>query len=112
MVEEDFQSKQHVTKHLTLGRFGVLSEVSEVNSAEENDYLNWKMYLARTLTPDRVSPFVLRQVTDASSKYRNAYKSYAFGPFQKMKMKWIWILVAAIVGILLLLYFTGNLVVM
>lgn len=109
MVEEDFQSKQHVTKHLTLGRFGVLEEVSEVNSAEENDYLNWKIYLAQTLTPERVSPFVLKMIADASIKYRNAHKSYPFGAIRRIKSKWIFLFIGGIICIVVFLFLTGQL---
>lgn len=108
MTEEDFQSKQHVTKHMTLGRYGMLSEASEVNSAEENDWLNWKTFLAKTLTPDRVSPFVLKQVTDASTKYRKAFKSYAFGVVKTIASRWVLIVIGVVVAVVLMLFLTGT----
>jgi hypothetical protein len=109
MREEDFESKGHITKHLSLNRFGVIEEVSEVNSAEENDYLNWKLFLARTLVPANTTPFGLKMIVDGSDKWRKAYKSYAFGVIKQLKAKWIWIAVAVVGGVIALLYFTGRL---
>ena len=60
---------------------------------------------------DKVTPFILKMIVDASSKYRKAYKSYAFGLKQKIMSKWMWLLMLGITGIVLLLYFTGYIVV-
>ena len=107
--EEDFESKQHVTKHLTLGRYGRLEEASEVNSAAEMDYLNWTIFLGKYLDPDKVSPFIFKTITDAAVKYRKAYSSYAFGIIGQIKTKWVWILVGSIIAIVAALYFLGFL---
>jgi hypothetical protein len=107
MNEENFESKQHVTKHLTLGRFGMTEEATRVNSWPEQDYLSWKLFLARTLTPENVTPESLKTICLASDKYRKAYKSYKFGIIQGVKSSWLLIAVGAVVGLVLLLYFTG-----
>lgn len=108
MTEEDFESKKHITKHLTLGRYGITEEATRVNSWPEQDYLSWKLFLARTLTPENVTPASLKTICEASDKYRKAYKSYKFGIVQGIKSSWLWIAIGAVIGIVLLLYFTGN----
>jgi hypothetical protein len=108
MTEEDFESKRHVTKHMTLNRYGRTEEVTRVNSWPEQDYLSWKMYLSRTLTPENVTPATLKTICDASEKYRRAYKSYKFGIVQGIKSKWVVIAVMAVIGFVLFLYITGN----
>ncbi len=109
MTEEDFESKRHITKHLTLDRYGRTEEATRVNSWPEQDYLSWKLFLARTLTPENVTPVSLKTICDASDKYRKAYKSYKFGIVQGIKATWMYVLVAAIIGIVLMLFFTGSL---
>lgn len=109
MTEEDFESKRHITKHLTLDRYGRTEEATRVNSWPEQDYLSWKLFLARTLTPENVTPVSLKTICDASDKYRKAYKSYKFGIIQGIKATWVYVLVAAVIGIVLMLYFTGSL---
>ena len=52
MTEEDFESKAHVTKHLTGKKFNDTTERTRVNSWEEQDYLNWKTFLGDTLDVD------------------------------------------------------------
>jgi hypothetical protein len=49
MVEEDFESKAHITKHLTGSQYDIIRERTRVNSWEEQDYINWKEFLASTL---------------------------------------------------------------
>ena len=56
---------------------------------------------------DKISPFILKMIVDASSKYRKAYKSYAFGLKQKLMSNWVLLLILGIVGVVMLLYFTG-----
>lgn len=107
MTEEDFESKKHITRHLTLNRYGQTEEATRVNSWQEQDYLSWKLFLARTLTPENVTPASLKTICDASEKYRKAYKSYKFGIVQGIKSSWLIIVVGAIAGIVLLLYFAG-----
>ena len=52
MPEEDFESKAHVTKHLTGRKFNDTTERTRVNSWPEQDYLNWKTFLGNTLDVD------------------------------------------------------------
>jgi len=61
----------------------------------------------RTDLTDKISPFVLKMIVDASSKYRKAYKSYAFGLKQKLMSNWVILLLLGIVGVFMLLYLTG-----
>ncbi len=58
---------------------------------------------------DMVSPFVLNMIIQVSEQYAKAYKSYAFGLRAQLASKWIWILMAVIMGIIIVLFFTGNL---
>ena len=50
--ESDFESKSHVTKHLTGNEYEITRERTRVNSWEEQDYLNWQIFLAETLKVD------------------------------------------------------------
>ena len=109
MTEENFESKRHITKHLTLNRYGRTEEATRVNSWPEQDYLAWKLFLARTLTPQNVTPQSLKTICDASEKYRKAYKSYPFGIIKTVKSSWFFIMAGVIAMIVILLYFTGNL---
>ena len=56
---------------------------------------------------DKISPFILKMIVDSSSKYRKAYKSYAFGLKQKLMSNWVLLLILGVIGIVMLLYFTG-----
>lgn len=56
---------------------------------------------------DKISPFILKMIVDSSSKYRKAYKSYAFGLKQKLMSNWVLLLILGIVGLVMFLYFTG-----
>jgi hypothetical protein len=58
---------------------------------------------------NRMTPFALKMIVDSSSKYRRAYKSYAFGLIHKIGSKWLIITIAAVAGIIVLLMLTGNL---
>lgn len=108
MREEDFQSKAHVTRHLTLDRFGRIEEATRVNSWPEQDYLAWKMFLADTLQPDMVTPSGLKTISDASRKYLKAYGSYGFGVKATLKASWRYALpIVAVVGVVMALYFLG-----
>ena len=107
--EESFESKKHITKHLTLNRFGQTEEATRVNSWQEQDFLSWKLFLARNLTPDNVTPQSLKTICDASEKYRKAYRSYKFGIVQGIKAGWMYALIAAVIAIVLILFFTGGL---
>lgn len=51
-TEEDFQSKAHITKHMTGDQYNITRERTRVNSWEEQDYLSWKEFLAKTLGVD------------------------------------------------------------
>lgn len=46
MTEEDFESKAHITKHMTGDQYNVTRERTRINSWEEQDYLNWKEFKA------------------------------------------------------------------
>lgn len=61
----------------------------------------------RTALTDKVTPFILKMIVDASSKYRKAYKSYAFGLKGKLMAKWVWILMLGVVAVFFMLYFAG-----
>jgi len=49
MPEENFESRSHITKHLTGAKFDNTHERTRVNSWEEQDYLNWKSFVGKTL---------------------------------------------------------------
>ncbi len=107
MTEADFESKKHITKHLTLNRYGRTEEATRVNSWPEQDYLAWKLFLARTLTPENVTPQSLKTICDASEKYRKAYGSFKFGFVQGIKSSWLIIAIGGVIGFVVLLYFMG-----
>lgn len=109
MPEEDFESKKHVTRHLTLGRYGRTEEATRVNSWEEQDYLSWKLFKARTLTPENVTPRTLKTICDASDKYRRNFKSYRFGMIKRVKPSWMLIVVVAVVVMFAFFFMTGGL---
>ena len=52
MADDDFHTKEHITKHLTGARYDLNRERTRVNSWEEQDYLLWSEYKARTLGVD------------------------------------------------------------
>jgi hypothetical protein len=54
-----------------------------------------------------VSPLVLKMITE-NSKYKMAYKSYAFGLIHKIAAKWLYVLIAGVVVFVLILYFSGT----
>ena len=54
-----------------------------------------------------VSPFVLKMLVESSNKYKKAYKSYAFGLVGQIQAKWLYFLILGVVGVVMLLYFTG-----
>lgn len=56
---------------------------------------------------DMVSPFVLKMITDCSDKYKKAYKSYAFGLGKRIAAKWLYVLMAGVIGVVMLMYFAG-----
>lgn len=56
-----------------------------------------------------LSPYGLKMIVDSSPKYKKAYKSYAFGLLKKLGGKWMYLLIAGVVIIVLILYFTGYL---
>ena len=51
-AEENFESRSHITKHLTGNDFRKTSERTRVNSWPEQDYLLWKSFLYKTLAVD------------------------------------------------------------
>ena len=56
-----------------------------------------------------LSPYGLKMIVDSSPKYKKAYKSYAFGLLKKLGGKWMYLLIAGVVIIVVILYFTGYL---
>jgi len=58
---------------------------------------------------ERVSPFVLKMITDSSIKYQKAYRSYAFGLKQKLMGKWMWVLIGVIALVVVFMFLTGRL---
>jgi len=109
MVEDDFHTKEHITKHLTGAQYNVIRERTRVNSWEEQDFLNWKEFIAQTLTMDRLTPYTYGLILDASEKYRKAFKSYKFGLLQTVGRKWLWLAIGGIVLAIVILYLNGNL---
>lgn len=51
-IEEDFHPKEHITKHLTGAIYNLIRERTRINSWEEQDYLLWVEYKAKTLGVD------------------------------------------------------------
>lgn len=109
MPDDDFHTKEHITKHLTGARYNVIRERTRVNSWEEQDYLLWKEFIARTLTMDRLTPFNYKLLMDAAEKYRKAYKSYKFGMLKAIGSRWVWFLVIGVVVLIVMLYLSGAL---
>jgi hypothetical protein len=68
---------------------------------------------ARGQTSDKKSieniltPFGLKMIVESSNKYRKAFKSYAFGLAHVVQSKWVYLLVLGVMGVVLLMYFTG-----
>ncbi len=52
MTEEDFQSKAHITKHMTGDQYKVHRERTRVNSWPELDWLEWEEFIGKTLGVD------------------------------------------------------------
>lgn len=48
-TEENFESRSHITKHLTGAQFDKTAERTRINSWPEQDYLLWKSFLHKTL---------------------------------------------------------------
>jgi hypothetical protein len=56
---------------------------------------------------EEVTPFALKTLVD-NNFYMQAYKSFKFGFHGALAGKWIWFVIAAVVVIVLILFFTGN----
>ncbi len=56
-----------------------------------------------------ISPYALMRIEEGANKYRLAHKSFKFGVGMVLKRKWIFIAIGAIVAVVVILYFTGNL---
>lgn len=106
---DDFHTKEHITKHLTGARYDIIRERSRVNSAEEQAFLNWEEFIARTLTTDGLSPLAYQIYMAGARLYGKSHGSFKFGMIRKLGSKWMWIIIAAVVGIVAFLYFTGAL---
>ena len=107
MTDDDFHTKEHITKHLTGAQFNLIRERSRVNSADEQAFLNWDEFVAKTLTTDRLSPLAYKLYMAGANLYQKSHGSFKFGFIQKVATKWLWIVVIAAVVMMLVLYFTG-----
>ena len=109
MTDDDFHTKEHITKHLTGAQYNLIRERSRVNSADEQAFLNWEEFVARTLTTDLLSPTTYKIYMAGANLYKKAHGSFKFGVVQKLSSKWLWLVIGGIVAVVVLLYLTGNL---
>jgi len=107
MTDDDFHTKEHITKHLTGAQYNLIRERSRVNSADEQAFLNWDEFVAKTFTTDKVSPLAYKIYMAGANLYKKSHGSFKFGFVQKIASKWLWILIGGAVIVVLLLYFTG-----
>jgi hypothetical protein len=108
MSDDDFHTKEHITKHLTGAQYDLIRERSRVNSADEQAFLNWQEFIARTLTTDKMSPLTYQIYMAGTKLYKKSHGSFKFGFVQKLGGKWLWILIAVIGVVVALLFFTGT----
>ena len=107
MTDDDFHTKEHITKHLTGAQYNLIRERSRVNSADEQAFLNWEEFIARTLTPGLLSPQTYKTYMAGANLYRKAHGSFKFGFVQKVADKWLWLVIGGVVIMVLVLYFSG-----
>ena len=108
MTDDDFHTKEHITKHLTGAQYNLIRERSRVNSADEQAFLNWEEFIARTLTTDGLSPLAYQIYMAGERLYQKSHGSFKFGFIQKVAGKWLWLLIGGAVALVLVLYFTGT----
>lgn len=108
--EKHFDPRAHATKHLTLGRYGVINEATRINSWPELDWIEWKQFLGMTLRTDLVTPSVLQTIVEAGNKYRKMYGSFGFGGKLRLRSKlFIIIPIVIIITVIFALYYIGYL---
>ena len=110
MTDDDFHTKEHITKHLTGAKYNLIRERTRVNSAAEQAFLNWEEFVAKTLTTDGLSPFAYKIFMAGEDLYRKSHGSFKFGVVQKLQRKWVLITVVGVVAaVVIYLYMSGNL---
>lgn len=107
MTDDDFHTKEHITKHLTGAKYDLIRERSRVNSADEQAFLNWEEFIARTLTTDGLSPLAYQIYMAGERLYQKSHGSFKFGLVQKVAAKWLWLVIGGVIVMVLLLYFSG-----
>ncbi len=107
MTDDDFHTKEHITKHLTGAKYDLIRERSRVNSADEQAFLNWEEFIARTLTTDGLSPLAYKIFMAGENLYKKSHGSFKFGFVQKIAGKWLWFLIGGVIIFVIYLYFSG-----
>ena len=109
MTDDDFHTKEHITKHLTGAQYKLIRERTRVNSADEQAFLNWGEFIAKTLTTDGLSPLAYKIYMAGENLYKKSHGSFKFGFIKKLGGKWLWLLIGGVSIMVVLLYMTGNL---
>jgi len=107
MTDDDFHTKEHITKHLTGAQYNLIRERSRVNSADEQAWLNWEEFVAKTLKTNGLSPLAYKIFMAGENLYKKAHGSFKFGLVQKVAAKWLWLLIGGAIALVVILYFTG-----
>ena len=108
MTDDDFHTKEHITKHLTGAQYNLIRERTRINSAAEQAFVNWEEFVARTLTTDGLSPLTYQIYMAGQRLYRLSHGSFKFGFIQKVAGKWLWLVIGGVIALVLLLYFSGT----
>jgi hypothetical protein len=108
MTDDDFHTKEHITKHLTGAQYNLIRERSRVNSADEQAFLNWEEFIAKTLTTDGLSPLAYKIYMAGANLYKKSHGSFKFGLIQKLGGKWLWILIGVVGIVVVMLFLTGT----
>ncbi len=109
MTDDDFHTKEHITKHLTGAEYDVIRERTRVNSADELAFVNWEEFVAETLETNRLSPLAYKIYMAGVNLYRKSHGSFKFGVVNQIRSKWLWIVIGVVVAGVIVLYLTGNL---
>lgn len=109
MKDDDFHTKEHITKHLTGADWKKIRERTRVNSAPEQAFLNWAEFTAVTLRTDEMSPQMYKLYMAGERLYNKAHGSFKFGVIAKVKGKWLWLLIGGVVAFVVILFLTGTL---
>lgn len=107
MTDDDFHTKEHITKHLTGAQYNLIRERSRVNSADEQAFLNWEEFIAKTLSTDGLSPLAYKIYMAGENLYRKAHGSFKFGFVGKVRGKWMYLLIGGVAVIVVIMYLTG-----